>query len=362
MPAPKKTKEERDRERLEKQKQRDAEFKEYYEENENFKFVADLYFESKKILERGGKLMLRRTVCIPSCRNRKPSLLDTLNEVGSKVNVFIYADEVKLYEWLEETDMLHKVVVPVDYHTVQKMRFFIQGYMKDEAFWLLDDDLIGASFCRKLKSSSVFQAIWAADEIVEHEHALDTLASIQANMCDINAKVWEGKTLIRGAEFNHQAVLYNAPMLNKHGIHFTGDTSVNEDTEMSIDVLRAGCKMGAVEGINIVPIMDTKLSIASSKEKQLKYVMDGYMKFGNYCKLDIKETDKNIQVHVNRKECEVRRELPPRYDGKIYDLCLERDFDDLYDFLLKVKNEEETLELPPIRENAKDIVRTKPLF
>ena len=355
MAEEKKSKEERE-------KEKEAEFNTYYKENDNFRFVADLYFKSKETLDKGEKLSLRRTVCIPSCRNRKPSLLDSLNEVSSKVNVYIYEDEVKLYEWLKETDNLKKIVVPVDYHSVQKMRYFIQGHMGDEAFWLLDDDLIGASFCRKLKTSTVFQAIWAADEIVEHEHALDRLASIQANMCDINAKTWEGKTLIRGAEFNHQAVLYNAPLLNKKNIKFTGDKKVNEDTEMSIDVLRAGERMGAVEGINIVPIMDSKLSIASSRDKQMGMVVDGYMKFGNYCKLDIKETDKNIQVHVNRKECEVMRTLPPRYDGKIYKFCEDRDFEGLYEFLLKVKKEEENLELPPIKVQLKDVVRAKPLF
>ena len=76
----------------------------------------NLFIELENELKNHNKL--KYPLCIPSCRNRKPSLLDRLDVFGdSEIYVFNYENEVDLYKWLDKPNV-HKVTVPLEYLSI----------------------------------------------------------------------------------------------------------------------------------------------------------------------------------------------------------------------------------------------------
>lgn len=302
---------------------------------ENYKLVEDLYKE----IEECKTVALDNVVCILTCQNRKPSLLDTLSEITSDVYVYIYESEEHLYEWLEQENVT-KVCVPDAYRSCQKMRHFIGEHMSecpDKMYWELDDDLLCGYVSCKTKKTSVWKTLKVTEGIIKHCNAYD-YEVLQVNMCDISAKFWNGKYLIRGCEFPHQCMLINKERLENLNIRFTGDATVHEDVELAIEVYKKGGKLGAVEGVLVTPLNDPKKSIASNDEHLKDLVFDGYQKFGEWCKLVPKKNREVLQVHVNRPNCKNEKKL--KYDKELLRLCKKRDFKKVYEHVVKRKNKE----------------------
>ena len=318
---------------LKKWESKEEELEWWYRNNENFKFIVDLYYDYLDV----KTVKLQHTACILTCKNRKPSLLDTIEQISSPVEVYIYETEKELYDWLERPNVT-KVYVPEEYRTCQRMRQFIQLNCKEKKYWMLDDDLIGAQVARKLKPVSVWKALWITEKVIEKE-APSGYAMLMPNMCDISARMWEGQKLVRGAEFCHQAILMDAEELERLRAKFTGDTTVHEDVEIAIDIYKAGGKCGSVEGVIITPIMNPKASIASSEEHLREMVLDGYIKFGECCKLVAKKNKEVINVHVSRKNCKPGMKVT--WNKTILKHCKNRDFEKVYKYIINKKNKKD---------------------
>ena len=93
-----------------------------------------------------GAVTLKYPLFVPSCHNRKPSILENLAQFGdTKVYACIYEHEVDMYTWLDDIKNVTKVIVPKEYLTIQKMRLFIQNYTDQngiQKYWVTDDDLV----------------------------------------------------------------------------------------------------------------------------------------------------------------------------------------------------------------------------
>lgn len=150
------------------------------------------------------------TVCIPSYKNRKNNLLYRLQDLGNReIIAFIYEDD--FYESGYDQLDLSKckvVMVPKEYHTIQKMRRFIQNYMGNQVYWTIDDDIIIEEKVLK-----------------DVEDCFDESIAILAPM---NIIFW--KTRIP-QKYPIQAILFNGTLLAKKKISYSG-MPIHEDIEI----------------------------------------------------------------------------------------------------------------------------------
>lgn len=150
-------------------------------------------------------------ICIPTYKNRKNNLTTRLSPFSKdrKIHIFSYEDDDS-YE-----DKTNFVIVPKEYHTVQKMRKFIQEYMGDKLYWVIDDDVIVDE-----------ESLLVAEQLI-NDFAIVGLQN------EYYIPV--------------QCVLFNGKILNDKNIKYTGDSSVHEDIEILYNASKAGLEIAMVD-------------------------------------------------------------------------------------------------------------------
>lgn len=271
-------------------------------------------------------------VCIPSCHNRKPSLLEELDSFkGAHINVFIYDFEEELYDWLERPDVT-KVIVPKEYLTIMKMRVFIQEYMGDKKYWVVDDDfayfLVGPN---KIKINTAQGIRMMEIMLKEYEIEWDFVG---ANASQIGAKFWDGVVLFgHGASYN--CLLYDGKKLREAGLKYQGDPDVSEDIEFLMNSIKCGLQNTECKFLWGCARIGGGNSTTSQRDMILSRAMKMYIKYGEFYRLRYSTNAGigNITGGINRDYVDFTH-----YEDELLSICESGDSEKLIEYLEKYRN------------------------
>ena len=200
------------------------------------KELYNLFIELENEVKNHNKL--KYPLCIPSCKNRKPSLLDRLELFGdSEIYVFNYENEVDLYKWLDKPNV-HKVAVPLEYLSIQKMRQFIQNYMGDKIYWVSDDDIKFFYYPWKLKELDVFSGFKIMEILIDKCFPTQFFSAISPTHLETGCRFFHKELFKYG--YASQVCLFNGKICNDIGLKYTGDKSLLEDMEFVINSWKCG--------------------------------------------------------------------------------------------------------------------------
>ena len=257
----------------------------------------NLFIELENELKNHNKL--KYPLCIPSCRNRKPSLLDKLELFGdSEIYVFNYENEIDLYKWLDKPNV-HKVTVPLKYLSIQKMRQFIQNYMGDKIYWVSDDDIKFFYYPWKLKELDVFSGFKILETLIDKEFPTHDFSAISPTHLESACRFFHGDLFKYG--YASQVCLFNGKICNDIGLKYTGDKSLSEDIEFVINSWKCGIPVQTTRAFLLKEHFKSgdKNSIASSKEKMLAYIEGTKEKLSDYVKVTFTKHGKVPTLHIN---------------------------------------------------------------
>lgn len=233
---------------------------------------------------------------IPSCHNRKPSLLDNLNQfLDTKIYVFIYEHEVEMYEWLQGVT---KVIVPKSYLTIQKMRVFMQNYAFENGIkkcWVSDDDMKQILLINKTIKTTLARGMRIIEKYSEGKNW--PMTSPYFN--EIGAKFWDG--VLENPGVCGGISLFDWEILKQHDIKYTGDVNMGEDIELLISCFKAGLNPMVVRWMLYVcyGTCATKNSIASKDDLPWIYCMNLYKKFGDFLRIKLNKDGTRVNYYPN---------------------------------------------------------------
>ena len=257
----------------------------------------NLFIELENELKKHNKL--KYPLCIPSCRNRKPSLLDKLELFGdSEIYVFNYENEVDLYKWLDKPNV-HKVIVPLEYLSIQKMRQFIQNYMGDKIYWVSDDDIKFFYYPWKLKELDVFSGFKIMEILIDKCFPTQFFSAISPTHLESACRFFHGDLFKYG--YASQVCLFNGKICNDIGLKYTGDKSLLEDIEFVINSWKCGIPVQTTRAFLLKEHFKSgdKNSIASAKEKMLAYTEGIKEKMSEYVKVTFTKHGKVPTLRIN---------------------------------------------------------------
>lgn len=214
---------------------------------------------------------LKYKLCIPTCRNRKPNILEHIDDFkNSKVLAFIYEDEIDKYDWL--SNKIEKVIVPKTYISCAKMRQFIQQYMGDQFYWVCDDDIKEIYFPWKIKKLNVFEGLSMIEQLVEREYPTNDFSYISPTHVEISCAFFNGENFSTG--WASQCCLYNGKLCNEIGLKYTGDNTTEESIEFLINSYKCKKPAKVTHAFYVHEFSQCKgkNSIASAKEQMQRYV------------------------------------------------------------------------------------------
>lgn len=280
-----------------------------------------------------GKVTLKYPLCVPSCHNRQPSILQHFDQFGdTKINVFIYEHETDLYTWLDDIPNVTKVVVPKDYLTIQKMRVFIQNYMGDQKYWVTDDDLVDIWLYGKSEKVSAAQGLRMLEVLTEGEE----YSAVGYGHVDMGCKFFTG-VLLRDT-YASVTLLYNGKVMREHNLKYTGDSNVDESLEFIINSHIAGVPVkNAVWGLlHCYEPSGGKNSLASKPENHMHMQESLYIKFGESVRIQL-EKRRGYTARVRYKR--IGKEIT--YNEELLALCKAGDHEGILKFLQSQKAEKE---------------------
>ena len=259
----------------------------------------NLFIELENELKTHNKL--NYPLCIPSCRNRKPSLLDRLDVFGdSEIYVFNYENEVDLYKWLDKPNV-HKITVPLEYLSIQKMRQFIQNYMGDKIYWAIDDDYNAMFFPWKLKKLNEFEGLHLLELLIDKEFPTHDFSAISPTHLESACRFFHGDLFKYGFA---SLCLYNGKVLREHNLYYTGDNTVDEAAEFTILSWLHGCPVKTTRAFQILEYAPTGGSntIACTNEKVKKMGENIAKKYPDYITVRWSKTGKvpTQRIHYSK--------------------------------------------------------------
>lgn len=294
----------------------------------NKEYLNNLEAELKS---ESGIYELKYPLCIMSCHNRKPSILDNLDQFGnSKINVFIYDFEKELYDWLDKPNV-NKIIVPKSYLTCQKMRVFIQNYMGDNKYWVTDDDLKYIIMHNDKHIVSIGHGLRMLEEFSEGKG----YATIGYGHVEMGVKFWGGDLV--SDTYASVTLLYDGKIINEHGLKYTGDSNVDESLEYIINSHLCGipvknCVWGCL--VCYEP-SGGKKSLASTPENHKHMQESLYIKYGDYVRISL-EKRRGYTAHCRYGSFGKDK----HYDEELLRLCQNGDHDGIIKYLNDKKNNE----------------------
>lgn len=236
---------------------------------------------------------LKYPICFPVYKHRKTTILDRLKDLkGLPENVycFMYDFDKENYCLDDYKDIKNLTIVPVsdEYKTSMKMRMFIQNYMGDRKFWMFDDDVSSIQWAWKEENKGHIEKIGMPEAFSTIEEVSDkeNFAILGPTLSQVNFYWSSSREDFTINGFPCIACLIDGKLLSEKGVHYTGDTEVNEDYEIWVNSRRAGLKCGVATGINLR--LDEKVNGKDSwvdNERNFKIHLHNYLKFGNDFKL-----------------------------------------------------------------------------
>lgn len=256
---------------------------------------------------------LKYPLCIPSCRNRQPSLLQDLDKFGdSEIYVFNYENEVDLYKWLDKPNV-NKITVPLEYLSIQKMRQFIQNYMGDKIYWVSDDDIKFFYYPWKLKELDVFSGFKIMEILIDKYFPTQFFSAISPTHLETGCRFFHKELFKYG--YASQVCLFNGKICNDIGLKYTGDKSLLEDMEFVINSWKCGIPVQTTRAFLLKEYFKSgdKNSIASSKEKMLAYTEGTKEKLSEYVKVTFTKHGKVPTVTPKYKK--LLKDFPPKKEN-----------------------------------------------
>lgn len=291
----------------------------------NKQYLIDL---ENSLLSQNGIYELKYPLCIISCHNRKPSILDNLAQFGNTpINVFIYDFEEELYKWLDMPNVT-KVIVPKDYLSCQKMRVFVQNYMGDQKYWVTDDDLKYVVMHNDKHRIEIGHALRMIEEYSEGKN----YATIGYGHVELGVKFWGGD--LDSDTYASVTLLYDGKIINEHGLKYTGDENVDESLEYIINSHICGipvknCVWGCL--VCYEP-SGGKHSLASKPEHHLHMQESLYIKYGDYVRIGL-ENRRGYTAHCRYGSFKKEK----TYNEELLALCKAGDHDGVLAYLKKNK-------------------------
>lgn len=227
---------------------------------------------------------LEYPLCIPTMNNRKPSVLDNLDQFGqTNIHLFIYDWQKELYEWLSRTNIT-KHYVPKEYLTAQKMRLYMQEFMGEQIYWQLDDDAKGIKMYNEKKPVTLALAMRMAEKIAKEKFDNEEAGSFAIPTSEITCKWWNGDLMNVG--MTGGIMLTNGKLLAKRNIRYTGNIDIPEDVEFFMDASIAGIDFYLFRWCYIEWLIKYggKGSVASDAMKRRTFNMSLYKKYGSIVK------------------------------------------------------------------------------
>lgn len=285
---------------------------------------------------KSGVYTLKYPLCIITCHDRRPSILENLYQFSDEttINVFIYEDELKLYDWLHKK-RLNKIIVPIKYRSCQKMRVFVQQYMGVKKYWVTDDDLRAVALYDDKREISIGHALRMLEELSEGKF----YSAIGYGHVDIATKFWVGKLTLD--TYASVTLLYDGEILTKNRLKYTGDSEVDESLEFIINSHLKGvpvknCPWGL---LRCYEPSGGKNSLASPPEKHLSMQEALYIKYGDYVRLGL-EKRRGYTAHIRYTQLGKKKS----YDTELLRLCKAGDHDGVLNYLKEKRNISDTEE------------------
>lgn len=295
--------------------------------NKNKKYLIELENSTKS---ENGIYKLRYPLCIMTCHNRKPSILDNLDQFGdSQINVFIYDFENEMYSWLDRKNV-NKIYVPKEYLSCQKMRVFIQGYMGDKKYWVTDDDLKCVMMHNDKHKIDIGHALRMLEEFSEGKG----YGTIGYGHVELGVKFWNGDLV--SDTYASVTLLYDGKIINEHGLKYTGDENVDESLEYVINSHICGipvknCVWGCL--VCYEP-SGGKHSLASKPEHHLHMQECLYIKYGDYVRIGL-ENRRGYTAHCRYGSFNKEK----TYNEELLKLCKAGDHEGVLNYLKAKKSE-----------------------
>lgn len=280
-----------------------------------------------------GAVTLKYPLFVPSCHNRKPSILENLAQFGdTKVYACIYEHEVDMYTWLDDIKNVTKVIVPKEYLTIQKMRLFIQNYTDQngiQKYWVTDDDLVDIWMYGKTHLVSAAQGLRMLEILSEGKG----YSAIGYGHVDMGCKFWHGGLM--SDTYASVTLLYDGKVMKEHNLSYTGDHNVDESLEFIINSHIAGvpvknCCWGL---LHCYEPSGGKNSLASKPENHWHMQESLYIKFGDLVRLRL-ENRRGYTAGVRYTQFD----KPRTYDEKLLALCKAGDHDGVRKYLEAKRN------------------------
>lgn len=269
----------------------------------------------KSAHENRNALELDYPICVPSCNNRQPSCLQQFQYITSPIYLFIYERQKHLYEYITQKNVT-KVLVPDEYLTIQKMRRYMQEYMGDQIYWMLDDDIYLAHMLRGRVHLWWYQGLYILGKICEERKLMDKfcVASCQGNTAEAFYKGTEriGQILDCNAA---QMYLLNGKLMRENELYFTGDPCVNEDIELNVNMRLKNLHVLVLAGVSMSYSNEcgSKISTASTPAKVKQYTINNYRKFGEWVKIKYTSDGGDAPVCVPRRKPVVKDPIIERF-------------------------------------------------
>lgn len=307
------------------------------QKNKNIRYLKENFIDVTNESE-----TLAYPLFIPSCHNRKPSLLDNLDQfLDTQIFVFIYEHEVDMYEWLDKPNV-KKVVVPKSYITIQKMRVFMQQYAIDNGIskcWVSDDDISHIMLINKTIKTTLARGMRVLEKYSEDRNW--PMTSFYFN--EMGAKFWDGTLEVPGVCGN--LVLFDWDLLED--IKYTGDVTVGEDIEFLIECFKAGLSPMVVRWGLHVPysVPGAKNSIASKEDLPWVYCMNLYKKYGDYLRIKLSKNTQKVSYYPNIKN--ITKNSRPSWDNSLLEICKQNDVEKFKEYLREAyKKKDEKAAVP----------------
>lgn len=304
---------------------------------------------------------LDNDVCIITYKNRKPSVLDDLScFADTQINVFIYDFEKELYEWLKG-DNINKVYVPASYDNVNKKRLFVQEYMKDKKFWLLDDDLKSGIIAGKQRETSTTRvkieiSLAKLCKIVELMTQNRRFGIAGYKYAEIAVAFCNYKKLINDNVVD-QCVLFDGGELEKCGIKYSGDKNINETLDVEIQIVRNNLDMLCLTFGSVTEFHrgGSKGTTVSTPVSHIRMKLGNYIKWGEMISL---HPSKNLIIDSRLNYKKIKD--PLKWDPVLLKLCEEGIVDGNADKVLEYLENESLQKTKKLLDEADK--NTKSLF
>lgn len=297
--------------------------KEKEDKNFNKKFISELEVTTKT---KNDIYDLKYPICIITYGNRKPSILDNLEQFGkTAIKVFIYDFQKEMYNWLSG-DNIEKIYVDSQYLTVQKMRVFVQNYMGEKKYWVCDDDVCGVLLYPKKHEIKLAHGLKMLENATEGRN----FSALGFCSTEMATYFWDGSHIFSGG-FPRICVLYDGKVCLENGLVYTGDSGINEDLEFVINshllaIPVEKCDWGYLKTY----CADFNKSIASTKSKHLSYQMNAYIKYGSWVRI-AKSASQILSTKIRYGQ--IGKEKV--YDDKLLEMCKNSDFEQIIDYIKK---------------------------